>query len=265
MALVCATPFGVNVDNQKYYGKPDNNRIKASAASEIVKKTNDSDLNKNTTKTVKVVVKSIKMSKSDYKTMKNFINKYKSVNGSNPDSYYWKSKALTIYKKDYLDAISRYNKFVKTNKVDPIYVNIFNSVKYVKCTESNDDKKIKKSASLPLAGELSGVKGLTVLQKYMNRYLNHVNGGPSTFSGVVKSKVGDCWGLAEWAAKQLKANKYKVRIVQGASSYASNHRWVQVKLNGKWVNFESSLVTKKYGSKNYSKTCARMSKVIKTL
>ncbi|BBL62672.1 MAG: transglutaminase domain-containing protein [Methanobrevibacter arboriphilus] len=264
--MVCATPFGVNVDSQINSEKTYNNGIKASAASEVVKKTNNSDLNKNTTKTVKVVVKSIKMSKSDYKVMKSSINKYKSANGSNPDSYYWKSKALTIYKKDYIDAISRYNKFVKNNKVDPIYVNIFNSVKYVKCTESdNDDKKIKKSSNLPLAGELSGVKGLTVLQKYMNRHLNHVDGGPSTFSGVVKSKVGDCWGLAEWAAKQLKANKYKVRIVQGVNSYVSNHRWVQVRLNGKWLNFESSLVTKKYGSKNYSKTCARLNKIVKTL
>ncbi|WP_042703253.1 hypothetical protein [Methanobrevibacter arboriphilus] len=142
--MVCATPFGVNVDSQINSEKTYNNGIKASAASEVVKKTNNSDLNKNTTKTVKVVVKSIKMSKSDYKVMKSSINKYKSANGSNPDSYYWKSKALTIYKKDYIDAISRYNKFVKNNKVDPIYVNIFNSVKYVKCTESdNDDKKLK--------------------------------------------------------------------------------------------------------------------------
>lgn len=264
--MVCATPFGVNVDNQTHSDKSHNNGIKASAASEIVKKTNTSDVSdKNTTKTVKVVVKSVKMSKSDYKVMKTSINKYKSVNGSNPNSYYWKSKALTIYKKDYLDAISRYNKFVKTNKVDPVYVNIFNAVKYVKCTDADDVNKVKKSPSLPLAGELSGVKGLTVLQKYMNRHLNHVNGGPSTFKGVVKSKVGDCWGLAEWAAKQLKANSYKVRIVQGATSLASNHRWVQVRLNGKWINFESSLVTKKYGSKNYSQTCARANTIVKTL
>ncbi|KZX15212.1 hypothetical protein MBCUT_16720 [Methanobrevibacter cuticularis] len=118
---------------------------------------------------------------------------------------------------------------------------------------------------LPTVGKLSGKAGLTKLQKYMNKNLNHANGGSSSAGGVSKTRSGDCWGLAEWSGKQLKANGYNVRIVQGRSSAASNHRWVQVKINGKWVNFESSLVTKKYGSKPYSKTCAKINKVVKYL
>lgn len=193
------------------------------------------------------------------------IDKFEDTKGYKPSSYVWKSTGLTISKNSYLDAITRYTKFVKTYKKDPNYVNIFNAYKYVTFTETDDNKTVKKSASLPLAGELKGKAGLTVLQKYMNRNLNHKSGGPSTFAGVVKAKVGDCWGLAEWASKQLKANGYKTRIVQGASSASSRHRWVQVYVGGKWINFESSLVTKKYGSKHYSKTCARVSKIIKTV
>ena len=111
---------------------------------------------------------------------------------------------------------------------------------------------------------LSGADGLLKLQRYMNKNLNHRSGGPHTAAGVERTGFGDCWGLAEWAAKQLKANGYDVRIVQGSTRAASNHRWVQVHINGRWVDFESSLVTKRYGSKHYSKTCARVSKVVKT-
>jgi len=112
---------------------------------------------------------------------------------------------------------------------------------------------------------LSGADGLLKLQKYMNQNLNHRGGGSHTAEGVEKTKTGDCWGLAEWAAKQLKANGYEVRIVQGPTSSAWNHRWVQAKVDGNWVNFESSLVTKRYGSKHHTTTCAKVSKVIKYL
>jgi len=272
-SMFCATPFGGNVDTQnplseKFHGK---DVVKASAATEVVNKTsttnsaikNTTNATK-TTKTVKIVVTSVKMDKTDYKEMVKTIGKYEDTKGYKPSYYFWKSEGLNISKNSYLDAIDRYTNFVKINKKDPNYVNIFGAYKYEKVTESDSDKAPKKSASLPLAGELKGKAGLTVLQKYMNRHLNHQTGGPSTFAGVVKAKVGDCWGLAEWAAQQLKTNDYKCRIVQGASSAASNHRWVQVYIGGKWINFESSLVTKKYGSKNYSKTCARVSKIIKT-
>jgi len=113
--------------------------------------------------------------------------------------------------------------------------------------------------------DLSGSEGLLKLQKYMNRNFNHRSGGPHTAAGVERTRAGDCWGLAEWAARQLKANGYDVRIVQGPSGAASNHRWVQAKVDEKWINFESSLVTKRYGSKHHTTTCARVSKIVRYL
>jgi hypothetical protein len=126
-------------------------------------------------------------------------------------------------------------------------------------------KKVK-SATLDSDDESNlGTAGLVKLQKYMNKNLNHASGGSHTAAGVEKTGLGDCWGLAEWAAKKLAKQGYTTRIVQGASSSSSRHRWVQVKIDGKWVNFESSLVTKRYGSKPYYRTCAKVSKVIKYL
>lgn len=116
---------------------------------------------------------------------------------------------------------------------------------------------------LSKVGKLSGKAGLSKLQKYVNKNFNHANGGSSTAKGVKKSRRGDCWGLAEWSGNELKKNGYKVRIVQGRTRYASNHRWVQAKVDKKWVNFESSLVTKRYGSKHYSTTCTNVNKIVR--
>jgi hypothetical protein len=112
--------------------------------------------------------------------------------------------------------------------------------------------------------KLQGKAGLSTLAKYINKHLNHRSGAAISYSGVEKTGYGDCWGLSDWTAKILKKNGYTVRVVQGANKYSSRHRWTQVKVDGKWTTFEPSLVTKKYGSKPYTSTCAKMSKVVVT-
>ncbi|MCK9150448.1 transglutaminase domain-containing protein [Methanobacterium alcaliphilum] len=111
---------------------------------------------------------------------------------------------------------------------------------------------------------LEGKEGLDYLAKYINKHLNHRSGAAHTAAGVEKTGYGDCWGLSDWTAKKLAKAGYQVKVVQGANSYSSRHRWVKVKVDGKWINFEPSLVTKRYGSKHYTKTCARMSRVVTT-
>jgi len=110
----------------------------------------------------------------------------------------------------------------------------------------------------------AGLEGLVKLQKYMNKHFNHVDGGPTTATGVEEYGYGDCWGLADWAAKKLFKKGYTTRIVEGKSSLSNNHRWVQVLIDNDWINFDSSLVTKKYGSQPYYHTCAKVRSVIKT-
>ena len=126
-------------------------------------------------------------------------------------------------------------------------------------------KLTKKYPNLKKLDGISGTDGLHKLQRYMNTHLNHRSGGSTSFEGVQRSGHGDCWGLAAWAATVLKYNNYDARIVQGPNSYSSNHRWVQVKVNKRWVNFESSLVTKRYGSKSYTRVCAKVRTVVKSM
>lgn len=139
------------------------------------------------------------------------------------------------------------------------------SVSKTIANKNSSNTVVSKKKSSNTLTNLSGRTGLSKLQVYMNKKFNHRTGAAHTAVGVEKTKYGDCWGLADWASKKLKANKYTVRVVQGRTSAASNHRWVQAKINGKWINFESSLITKRYGSKTYSKTCARVSRVVKVL
>ena len=149
-----------------------------------------------------------------------------------------------------------FNKNNKINKYMPKYTRPGVSRPGAPSETSNVDIKLN---------NLAGTDGLLKLQKYMNRHFNHRGGGPHTAEGVERTGFGDCWGLADWAAKQLKANGYDVRVVQGSTGAAANHRWVQAKVDGNWINFESSLVTKRYGSKHYTTTCARVSTIVKYL
>ena len=149
-----------------------------------------------------------------------------------------------------------FNKNSKINNDIPRYTRLGDTKPTTSSETSDVDIKLN---------DLSGTDGLLKLQKYMNKNFNHRGGGSHTAAGVERTRYGDCWGLAEWAAKQLKANGYDVRIVQGSSGAASNHRWVQAKIDGQWINFESSLVTKRYGSKHYTTTCARVSTIVRYL
>lgn len=133
-------------------------------------------------------------------------------------------------------------------------------------SQVNAASKITKAtaAEKKQLNNLTGKTGLKKLAKYINKHLNHRSGAANTAAGVEKTGYGDCWGLSDWTAKTLKKNGYTVRVVQGANRYSSRHRWVKVEIDGEWINFEPSLVTKRYGSKPYTSTCAKASKVIVT-
>jgi transglutaminase-like putative cysteine protease len=105
---------------------------------------------------------------------------------------------------------------------------------------------------------------LEILANYISKHLNHVDGGPSTAEGVERTGYGDCWGLSDWSAKILSENGYPVRIVQGPNSYSSNHRWLNVEVDGKWITFEPSLVTAHYGHKRYTRTCASLELIVES-
>ncbi|MDI9624143.1 MAG: pseudomurein-binding repeat-containing protein [Methanothermobacter sp.] len=156
--------------------------------------------------------------------------------------------------------------FQKTNKRLPNYVTVPSTVNGNGgngIISGNGGNGITTFGNGQLNG-LQGIEGLQILAKYINKNLNHQYGAATTAEGVERTGRGDCWGLSAWTAKVLHDNGYTVRIVQGASVEASNHRWVQVLINGKWINFDPSLVTRKYGSKPYYTTCASVRQIIAT-
>jgi len=77
----------------------------------------------------------------------------------------------------------------------------------------------------------------------------HSLGTTTSGDALEKGGVGDCWAGADWLNKKLKASGFESRIIQYATDQASNHRSVQYKVNGQWVDFDY----KKYGiNKNFA-------------
>jgi len=108
----------------------------------------------------------------------------------------------------------------------------------------------------PELSNLSGLSGLSKLAAYINQNFNHRYGAATTAAGVERTGYGDCWGLSDWAAQILVKNGYDVKIVQGASPESARHRWLEVLVDGSYVRFDPTMVTKKYGSKHYSTNIA---------
>lgn len=103
---------------------------------------------------------------------------------------------------------------------------------------------------------LHGRRGLETLADYIGKHFNHSLGAATTAEGVMVTGMGDCWGLSDYAKNVLVANGYRVRLVQGRTTEASNHRWLEVQLeDGSWTIFDPSMVTKKYGYKPYWTRC----------
>jgi len=130
----------------------------------------------------------------------------------------------------------------------------------VKATSTTSSKTYKSGSS---SSDSVSTSGLSSTASYINRNYNHRSGASTTASGVRRTGYGDCWGLADLAAQELKKKGYTVRVVQGASRGSSRHRWVQYKSGGNWKTFESTMVTKRYGSKHYSYAIATARTVIK--
>nr|MDI6643834.1 transglutaminase domain-containing protein [Methanobacteriaceae archaeon] len=114
----------------------------------------------------------------------------------------------------------------------------------------------------PELSNLSGLSGLSKLAAFINQNFNHRYGAATTASGVERTGYGDCWGLSAWSAQVLVKNGYDVRIVQGPSRESARHRWLEVLVDGKYVRFDPTMVTKKYGSKHYSTNIATKTSIV---
>ncbi|MGB9837559.1 MAG: transglutaminase domain-containing protein [Methanothermobacter sp.] len=184
-----------------------------------------------------------------------------------------KTKSASTPKVDAASKYSKYSKvYAKSNKrikkkyrTKATYTTKTKKKYRTKATYTSTSRRAyTRAVSSEDLDDLQGDEGLEKLASYINRNFNHRSGGPHTAEGVERTGYGDCWGLSDWSAKKLAANGYKVKVVQGATSASSRHRWLHVYSEGRWTSFEPSLVTKRYGSKHYTATCGRATTVVKT-
>lgn len=55
-----------------------------------------------------------------------------------------------------------------------------------------------------------------------------------TGADIARHGAGDCWAMSDYLNSKFQAAGYQSRIIQYATSYSSQHRSVQVFLNGAW-------------------------------
>jgi hypothetical protein len=129
-------------------------------------------------------------------------------------------------------------------------------------TDSNSKIYANKVDFQDLKG-LHGSEGLETLASYIQQNFNHNIGAATTYTGVIATGYGDCWGLSDFAVHILVKNGYKVRLIQGTTSQANNHRWLEVQLeDGSWTTFDPSMVTTKYNCKPYNYQCGHQTTVL---
>jgi len=157
--------------------------------------------------------------------------------------YYWKSYWTYKYVKTSSNRVSATSSYSTTSN-----------------TYQNDEDTETETDS---GNYTTSTSGLNSVANYINRNYNHRPGAAHTAEGVRRTGYGDCWGLADLAARELNKRGYKVRVVQGPSRDSSRHRWVQFLANGKWNTFESTMVTKRFGSRHYSYAIGKLRTVIK--
>lgn len=192
----------------------------------------------------KETVKSGKLYRANYVSLTNSILATINATGKAPN---YKNIALgRINYQNMIFTLSNVLAYYKTSSKLPGYVSVrsWNTI-------TGNSGEGKTSYGHGLLNGLSGTSGLQTLANYIHKYLNHQYGASTTAAGVESTGLGDCWGLSAWTAKVLHDNGYTVRIVQGASSEASNHRWDEVLINGKWSRFDPSLVTRHYNLPYY--------------
>lgn len=62
----------------------------------------------------------------------------------------------------------------------------------------------------------------------------YVHGISSSYK--LSTQGGDCWAMSDWLYNHIKKTGVDCRIIQYETSLANNHRSVQIKIDGEWVD-----------------------------
>ena len=63
---------------------------------------------------------------------------------------------------------------------------------------------------------------------------NYVHGISSSYK--LSTEGGDCWAMSDWLYNHIKKTGVKCRIIQYETPLANNHRSVQIKSDGEWID-----------------------------
>lgn len=64
------------------------------------------------------------------------------------------------------------------------------------------------------------------------KYVKGVNSSASR----LPNDGGDCWAMSDWLYKNIKKTGVECRIIQYETSLSNNHRSVQIKSDGEWMD-----------------------------
>ncbi|MGZ7095786.1 MAG: hypothetical protein ACXVHU_04890 [Methanobacterium sp.] len=60
--------------------------------------------------------------------------------------------------------------------------------------------------------------------------------GANSKASLLPTEGGDCWAMSEWLYENIEKTGVQCRIIQYETPLANNHRSVQIKSNGEWVD-----------------------------
>lgn len=156
-----------------------------------------------------------------------------------------KSGALT--KTQYLSVSQNINKYINSNGKAPNFVNTslgkmrFESMVYTYAKILNfqlTNKRLPNTVSVNPWSTSTTSEGSpsTVSQILKTAARYGYSSAAHDAAGLVRYGSGDCWAMSDYLFKNFKASKVKSRIVQYATAYSSNHRSVQLYQSGSWVD-----------------------------
>jgi hypothetical protein len=89
------------------------------------------------------------------------------------------------------------------------------------------------SPSFNLFEESKEVKKISGILDEASKF-KYVHGISSSYK--LPMQGGDCWAMSDWLYNHIKKTGVDCRIIQYETSLANNHRSVQIKIDGKWVD-----------------------------
>ena len=184
------------------------------------------------------------LDKSQYLELANRVAQYIVNNGQAPN--YASSAVGKINYNELIDSFSRILSYYNDNKVMPLTV----AIKWSAGGASNSVSGLAKSLTNGLTTETQKATALFnyVRDKIAYQFYYDTQKGAD---GTLSSKSGNCCDKSQLLVAMAKSVGLTSRFVHGKCTFSSGlytgHVWVQIKINGKWVNADTTSSRNSFG------------------